>query len=97
MPALKDSEGHTASSMKVKEALVRKSAFPKSPANIGEPPIICPRTAHVQVTQEVVSQAFMAQAATKAPGPDKINFRILRMVWDWDKVQITNMVYHVND
>lgn len=36
----------------------------------------------------------MNQGATRAPGPDKINFRILRMVWDWDKVQMTNMVHH---
>ena len=34
----------------------------------------------------------MSQSATKAPGPDKINFQILRMIWDWDKRQITNLV-----
>lgn len=80
--------------MKAKEALVSKSAFPKPPANLREPPVICPATAHVKVIQEVVSQALMTHAATKAPGPDKINFRILQMVWDWDKVRITDMVYH---
>lgn len=31
----------------------------------------------------------------KAPGPDKINFQILRMIWEWDKMQITSMVQQV--
>ena len=80
--------------MKAKEALVRKSAFPKPPANCEVPRVIGAGTAHVKVTEEIVAQALMTQAATKAPGPDRINFRILRMVWDWDKVRITDMVYH---
>lgn len=73
-PALKDSEGHTAVSMKEKEALVRKSAFPKLPTNLAEPPVTFSGMAHIKVTQEIVSQVLMTQAATKAPGPDKINF-----------------------
>lgn len=37
----------------------------------------------------------MSQSAKKAPGPDKINFQILRMIWEWDKMQITSMVQQV--
>lgn len=33
----------------------------------------------------------MSQSAAKAPGPDKINFRIL-LIWDWDKIRMTSMV-----
>ncbi len=40
-----------------------------------------------------VAQALMTQAAAKAPGPDKINFKILQMIWSWDKARITSMVY----
>ena len=36
----------------------------------------------------------MTQAATKAPGPDKINVQILQMIWGWDKARITNIVYY---
>ncbi len=79
-PALKDTEGHAAVSIKAKEALVRKSAFPKLPANLTELPILSSGTAHIKVTPEAVSQALMTQAAMKAPGPDKINFRILQMI-----------------
>lgn len=34
----------------------------------------------------------MTQAIFKAPGPNKINFQILRMTWEWDKEQMTSMV-----
>lgn len=80
--------------MKAKEALVRKSAFPKPPTNFGEPLVLSSGMAHLRVTEEAVSETLMTQAAMKASGPDKINFRILQMVWGWDKSQMTQMVYH---
>ena len=89
-----DSDGNTAVSMKAKEALVRKSAFPKPPTNLLELPVTSFGLAHTKITKEVVAQALMTQAATKAPGPDKINFQILQMIWDWDKIRITSIVYH---
>ena len=93
-PALKDSDGNTAVSMKAKEALVRKSAFPKPPINLFEPSVIPSGLAHTKITEEVVARTLMTQAANKAPGPDKINFKILQMIWSWDKTRITSMVYH---
>lgn len=78
--------------MKAKEASVRKSAFPIPLANLGREPIIYPRIAHTRVTIESVRSALMTQAIFKAPGPNKINFQILRMTWEWDKEQMTSMV-----
>lgn len=91
-PALKDPEGNVAISMKAKEALVRRSAFPKPPKSLRPEPVVLPGIAHKGVTEVKVANALMFQSATKAPGPDKINFQILRMIWDWDKVRITNLV-----
>ena len=68
-------------SMKAKEALVRRSAFPKPPTNLVEPPVTSFGSAHTKISEEVVGQALMTQAATKASGPDKINFQILQMIW----------------
>ena len=79
-PALKDIEGHIAVSMKAKEALVHKSAFPKPPTNLAERPSLFSGIAHMKVTEKAVSQALMTQAAIKAPGLDKINFQILQMI-----------------
>lgn len=62
--------------MKAKEALVRKSAFPKPPNNFGPDPITSPGMAHVTITGDMVFKAFMSQSAAKAPGPDKINLQI---------------------
>ena len=41
-----------------------------------------------------MAKALMSQSAAKAPGPDQINFQILRMIWNWDKSQITSLVEH---
>ena len=94
-PALKDNEGNIAVSMKAKEALVRKSAFPRPPPNFLETPAIPLGLAHTKITEKTVGQALLTQAATKAPGPDKINFQVLQMIWSWEKAQITSIVYHV--
>ena len=66
--------------MKAKEALIERSAFSKPPPNPIEPLVSPCGLLHTKVTEEVVTQVLMTQAATKAPDPDKINFQILRMI-----------------
>ena len=79
-PALRDPEGNIATSMKEKEALVCKSAFPKPPRSIGPEPRIKAGIAHTDITEEKISHALTSQSAKKAPGPDKINFQIFCMI-----------------
>lgn len=38
-------------------------------------------SAHLKITKERVYNALIAQSTRKAPGPDNMNFRILRMIW----------------
>lgn len=90
--AVKDLEGNIATSMKANEALVRKSAFPKPPRSRRPGPKTEPGIAQLTVTKDIVSKALVSQSATKAPGPNKINFQILRMIWSWDKSEITRLV-----
>ena len=59
MPALKDSDGNTAVSMKAKEALVRRSAFPTPPLNTVEPLVSPHGLLHRKITEEVIAQALM--------------------------------------
>ena len=73
-PTLKDSDGNMAVSMRAKEALIWISAFPKPLANLVEPLVTSFGSAHTKINEEVVGQALMTQAATKASGPDMINF-----------------------
>lgn len=94
MLALKDSDRNTAVSMKAKKALVRRSAFPKLQPNSIEPLVSSYGLLYIKVIEEVVAQALMIQVATKASGPNTINFQILRMIWSWEKIQITSIIYH---
>ena len=72
--------GNIATSMKDKKTLVRKTAFPPSPKSSLREPRIPAGTAHLNITKEQVYSALMAQSTKKAPGPDKINFGILRII-----------------
>lgn len=81
--------------MKTKEDLVRRSAFPKPSLSLDSEPTIVPGIAHKKVTKVKVAYALISQSAIKAPRPDKINFQIFHIIWDWDKIQITNLVQKV--
>lgn len=67
--------------MRAKEALVQRSVFPKPPINLTTPPVTSFGLAYTKITEEMVAQALMTQAAIKALGPDKINFQILQIIW----------------
>lgn len=90
--ALKDLFGNVAMSMKDKETLVRKTAFPPPPKSSRREPRIPASTAHLSITRNHVYNTLMAQSTKKAPGPDKINFGILRMIWDWEGERMTEMI-----
>lgn len=66
--------------MKAKEALVKKSAFPKLPASNNIQTSIGFRIAYNQVSKKAIKQALMTQSISKAPRPDKFNFGILYLV-----------------
>ncbi len=74
---LKDSFDNVATSIKDKETLVRKTAFPPPPKSSLKEPRIPAGTVHLSINRDHVYNALMAQSTKKAPGPDKINFGIL--------------------
>lgn len=80
--------------MKAKEAMVWRSTFPKPPINLNQTPAIPSRLADTSIIKEMVTQALIIQLATKAPGLNKISFRVLQMIWSEDKAKITIMLYH---
>lgn len=89
---MKDHLGNVAISMKDKKALVRKNAFPPPPKNDLRQPKISKSVAHQKISQYQVYCALVAQSIKKAPGPDKINFGILHIVWSWKAEWMTMMV-----
>ena len=74
--------------------MVRKSAFSSPPVSSHNEPIVQSGVAHKTVTNDIIHKALMTQSTSKAPGPDKINFRILRMIWEWDSERLIAMVQH---
>ena len=78
--------------MQDKEALVRAHAFPPPPVIYGIEYEPGQGTAHLSVTKDSVGKALLCQSIKKPPGPNLHNFRILRVLWDWDPDRITSVV-----
>lgn len=74
--------------------MVRKSAFPAPPVSPHNELVVQSGVAYNTVTNDIIHKALMIQSTSKAPGPDKINFRILRMIWEWDSERPIDMVQH---
>jgi hypothetical protein len=68
---------------------VRDITLPPVPEGGEEPELLLPGTLHAQIDEETVKQALFHQAVQKAPGIDKLNFRALRLLWEWDKPRVT--------
>ena len=49
-------------------------------------------TDHLSVTKNSVGKALLCQSVRKASGPNMHNFRILRVLWEWDPDRITSVV-----
>jgi Reverse transcriptase (RNA-dependent DNA polymerase) len=47
-----------------------------------------PGTMHQSVNIALVRRALFSQSVRKAPGVDKLNFRALRLLWQWDPERI---------
>ncbi len=80
-PVLRRPNNEVAITMQAKEALVRANAFPKQPdfSRREIRPAQC--QAYTWITQTKVQKALFRQSLTKAPGPDKFNFRAIRLLW----------------
>lgn len=76
-----------------KQNIINKNKFKKNLSSIQQA-IITPGQAHVQITIEEVGYALNTQSSAKAPGPDKLNFGILRIFWQWDSQRITSIIQH---
>ena len=86
-PTLHGPQGQLASSLEEKEALIRETAFPQVPGDSQEAEI-SQGSWHSQVDEGIVRHALFYQAVQKAPGIDRLNFRALRLLWEWDSPRI---------
>jgi len=78
--ALTDRDGRQANTITEKEETLRRESFPSNEHDqyfellpAGE--------AHQSVTEHAVERALFAQSIGKAPGPDKLSFGAVRLLW----------------
>jgi ribonuclease HI len=84
---LRGPQGELATSISEKEVLIREIAFPPAPRD-SEAIEISQGNWHTQVNGDTVRRALFHQAVQKAPGTDRLNFRALRLLWEWDSPRI---------
>lgn len=93
-PAMKKPNETMTVTMKDKEALIRTSTFSKSPQSIPRAERIERGTAHRSITAEAIRRALFGQAIKKTPGSDKLTFKILRLLWEWDAERVERLIRH---
>jgi len=88
--ALTDRDGKQANTSLQKEEMLRHESFS---LNDGDqyyelPPV---GSAHTHVTEQAVERALFSQSVKKAPGPDKLWFGTVLLLWKWDKERIVRL------
>jgi hypothetical protein len=46
---------------------------------------------HKNIMKECLHQAIFDQSENKAPGPDRINLKAIRMIWNWEPRRIMDI------
>jgi len=89
---LRSRTGEVAECWEDKAELIKEEAFPK-PLNGVE------RKAQEEggemwkkITDEDIREALFSQSIQKAPGPDRLGFKAMRSLWEWDSQRIINIV-----
>ena len=85
--ALTDRDGKQANTTTEIAEMVRRQSFPpkENDQYIELPPAA---QAHQSVTEQAVERALFLQSVGKAPGPDKLSFGAVRLLWRWEKERI---------
>jgi len=88
--ALTDREGKQANTSLEKKEMLRPESFPPNDNDqyYEQPPM---ESAHTSVTEHAVEQGLFSQSVKKAPGPDKLSFGTIRLLWKWDKERIVRL------
>jgi len=90
LEALTDREGMQATTATEKQEMLRSENFvPNDEDQYYETPPA--GSAHTCVTEQAVERALFSQSVEKAPGPDKLSFGALRLLWGWAKQRIVGL------
>jgi hypothetical protein len=90
-PVLRGPQDQIATTTEEKEALVHEVIFPPPP-DLGPGKPVSPGSEHRHISRTIVERALFGQAVQKAPGPDRLNFKALQLLWGWDEAWIIALV-----
>ena len=93
--ALTDREGKQANTSLEQKEMLRHECFPPSD---GDQYYKLPQagSACTRVTELAVDRDLVSQSVKKAPGPDKLSFDTIRLLWKWDKERIVRWTHQQN-
>jgi Reverse transcriptase (RNA-dependent DNA polymerase) len=92
---MKDANGDFATTIEEKEEIFRRMAFPEPIASsINIATTIDPSINAISsfITEKDIEKALLEQSIKKASGPDKLNFKAIRLLWSWDKARISALI-----
>jgi len=90
MEVLTDREGKQANTIAEKEEMLSGESFPLNDGDqyYEQHPA---GQAHERITDQSVERALFSQSVKKAPGPHKLSFGAIRLLWKWDKMRIVEL------
>jgi hypothetical protein len=90
LEALTDRQGNLANTAIEKEEMLTLESFP---LNVDDQYYELPpaSSAHTKVTEKVVELPLYSQSVKKAPGPDKLSFGAVHLLWKWEKERIVDL------
>jgi len=70
--------------------MLRRELFPPNHDNRYHdlPPV---GSTHTHVTKRAVERALYSHSVQKAPGPDKLSFGAIQLLWKWDRKRIVGL------
>ena len=89
--ALTDREGKQANTSVEKEDMLRHKTFPPDDSDkyYGLPPA---GPADTHVTEQAVERAFFPHSVKEAPGPDKLSFGAIQLLWKWHRDRFVRLM-----
>jgi hypothetical protein len=90
--ALKSRDGVVAESWEDKAELIKEEAFPKPLKGVERKAQEEGGGMWKMITDEDIRLALFDQSVKKAPGPDRLGFKAMRLLWEWDAPRIIAVV-----
>jgi len=90
--ALRSRNGEVAESWEEKAELIKEEAFPKPLKGVEWRAQKEGGEMHKEITEEDIRKAVYDQPTNKAPGPDRLRFKAIRLLWEWDPTRVVQIV-----